>query len=76
MRSFAIAAIVVFAASATFAAEMSGATVNPYNHLESSRDELARTYPELSEVELDKLVFRIGEARSTKALSEQIASAN
>jgi uncharacterized protein (DUF433 family) len=62
MRTTLIAIAVGLFSSAAFAADPSA--INPYSHIVDTRAELAQTYPELTSAELDRLVFRVGDARS------------
>lgn len=75
MRTFVTAAFIVVS-SAALAGDTVSATINPYAHLNDSRAELAAAYPELSDAELDKLIFRIADARSVEGLKakEQVAT--
>jgi hypothetical protein len=69
MRTFVAVAIAFIAASSVaLAGDTVSATINPYTHLDESRAELAAAYPELTDAELDRLVFKIADARSIKTL--------
>lgn len=70
MRTFVAVAFIVVS-SAAFAGDTVSAIINPYVHLNDSRTELAAAYPALTDAELDRLVFRIGDARSVKALNTE-----
>lgn len=44
-------------------------TINPYELLSLTREELAQRFPRLSEVELDLLVFKIADINSIRSLN-------
>jgi hypothetical protein len=58
----------VATASGALAADVSG--INPYAHFNQSRDQLAATYPYLTQAELDRLLFRIADAQSVQMLND------
>lgn len=74
MRTFVAVAFMAVSTSA-FAGDVVSATISPYAHLNDSRAELAAAYPQLTDAELDKLIFRIADARSLEGLNakEQVA---
>jgi hypothetical protein len=67
MRTIIALAFAV-SSSTAFAGDVS--TINPYSHFDDSRDQLAASYLDLTPAELDKLLFRIADAKSVRKLNE------
>ena len=66
-----IALTFVVGSSTAYAGDVS--SINPYAHFDDSRDQLAASYPDLTPTELDKLLFRVADAKSVQELNEAIS---